>query len=945
MFENLRHKALEWWSSFICRRAGWVLFVAAVGMAASVSITYFQLTFQSDRNALISSNLDWNRRFEDWRTSFPGNDDFYIVVDSGPVDAADRADQIAEARSLVDELGPALLADEHVAFAVWGFDESRFSPKTIRMLPQDKFKVQLEQIAESEPVLISPTPQRLLARVMASLRQGSAQIETSGDADEDKIAQAIGGLTRLIAVMGNVLAGGAEADAGFEALNTTEQGNGSQRVYLTSDNDRLFFIRVTPHKTAGSINALSNAITAIRSQIAHVSPRYPGVEAGLTGIDVVETDETDVATRDSTITSIIASILITLMLIVAFHSWRVPLLAMIALLTGIAWSFGFLTLTVGYLQVLSVVFAVILLGLGIAYGIHLASGIERVRSKHPDTPEGFVAAMRQSIATVGPGVITGAVTTAAAFCMTMFTDFRGVAEMGFIAAGGIVLCLLAMFSVYPALLRFFAYSRDHFTAVETQRFRLFDERWVVPFANRPKTTLVIAVVVTAASLLAVSQMRFDYDLLKLQPRGVDSVLWQQRITDDGGQSIWSGVSITPTLEEARRRKTVLLAMDCVSEVNGIGLLFPADEAEKIEQIESLRARLSDVLSMALEDSLDPALGSDEAQPGLVMQLSAMQLAMQAARGVDMPTTIRASLDELQREIQRVLNVHAGLNTQQQIERIETLNDSYSRWRRGLAGQIAAALDVSPLTPADVPGELLRPYIATPGTPGIPEPHKGGFALEIQPRLPADGSVDGPLDPVFLPRFIRELKRVDPNVTGVIVQIYHSGHLILSSYRMAGLYALVVVFVLVWLDFRSIRAATLSLTPVAVGFAATFGVMWVFGVSVNPANIIVLPLMFGIGVDSGVHMLHRYRQNPDTQPLGLTQGTGKGITITSYTTMIGFGSMMFASHRGIASLGFVMMTGIGLTMLACWTVVPAWLSWRASVASEKMPTTPLRTPRP
>ncbi len=161
----------------------------------------------------------------------------------------------------------------------------------------------------------------------------------------------------------------------------------------------------------------------------------------------------------------------------------------------------------------------------------------------------------------------------------------------------------------------------------------------------------------------------------------------------------------------------------------------------------------------------------------------------------------------------------------------------------------------------------------------------------------------------------------------MVQIYESGALIWRSYLWAGLYALLAVYVIVAFDFQSFSDAMLSLVPVAVGFALTFAAMYLAGVAINPANIIVLPLMFGIGVDSGVHILHRYRQAPYDQPPGMTAGTGKGITLTSLTTMIGFGALLLARHRGIASLGFVLAVGIGLTLIACWTIMPAWLELR------------------
>ena len=252
-------------------------------------------------------------------------------------------------------------------------------------------------------------------------------------------------------------------------------------------------------------------------------------------------------------------------------------------------------------------------------------------------------------------------------------------------------------------------------------------------------------------------------------------------------------------------------------------------------------------------------------------------------------------------------------------RLAKLFEDYAAFRTQTAEQIRQVFDPTPIGVSDLPPGLLSGWIA-PGS-------KGGtqYVLEVYPKTSAD--VNGPLDPRFLKPFIQQMRSVDPAVTGVVVQVYESGELIRRSYVEAGVLAPIVVLVLVWIDFRSIRDALLSLAPVAVGFVITFGVMFLVGMAVNAANIIVLPLMFGIGVDAGVHMIHRWRMNPDARPLGLTSGTGKAISLTSYTAMIGFGSMMIAKHRGVASLGFVLTLGLGMTLLACWTVMPALLELR------------------
>ncbi len=883
-----------------------------------MGVTVAKLRFQPDRNALLSESLDWNKRFEQWRQSFPGSEDMFVVVDPGPAEAADHTDRVSVARDFVDELGAQLTKESDIESVVWGFTPT---PRMLWLAPVDEFEAAVEQLSPAPLLKESATPGDLIANAV----QGG--VGSPDDADSPRLIASLDQLGSLIAAIGHVLAAPADNRPEFGSMVMGAGSSGAGRQYLTTHNGRLLLLRITPRRDPGAISAFAGPIKTIRDRISEVSGSYPGIDVGLTGIDVIESDETDAATRDSAIASAAASILIAILLVTAFHSWRVPLLAMLALLVGIAWSFGFLTLSIGHLQVLSVVFMVILLGLGIDFGVHLASHLERVRPSHDDTPEGFAAALASSFDAAGPGIITGAITTAAAFGTTMLTDFRGVAEMGQIAAVGILLCLISMFSVFPALLRLMHWRRDAVSAVGSRRVEVYRDRWVLPFVRCPFVTVGLTAVLVGVSVWAASGMRFDYDLMKLHPRGSASVHWQQRIIDDGGQTIWSAIVVCDDVAHAREIKGRLETLPLVSRVGGVGLLFDQDGDRQAKQdaVEPLRW----VLGGSATDP--PAPGAREAtvdreaagpqDQSLVGQLIATRSSVQAVVRSGAATAVRERVTALTKEIDRVV---ADIRKMDQVVRdtqLRQLQAEYDQWRDRTANRVAAIIDVSPLGPDDLPAELVRPYVGASG------PLAGKLALEVFPRLPDDGSVDGPLDPGFLPKFILQLEREAPGVTGVIVQIYRSGHLIQHAYKMAGLYALMAVFVLVWIDFHSVRDAVLTLAPVAIGFAVTFGVMRACGMSVNPANIIVLPLMFGIGVDAGVHMLHRYRQHRHDAPPGLSHGTGKGITVTSLATIIGFGAMSFARHRGIADLGLVMALGVGLTLLACLIVLPAMLTLR------------------
>jgi len=915
MREGLRHRLLLQWSNFVSRHPWWVLIVAGLLAAAAIGITAARLKFNPNRNDLISADLDWNRRFIDWQKHFPGSSDLIVIVDSMEGMPGHRGDH-AQARALVDELGSRLALSSEIEHVVWGFDPRAFSPRAAKLLPIEELKAQLQQVEQLKLLLESESLEKLLAASVREAQQqrgGGPSTDVTEESQAAAIVADIQQLHDLFKAVGAMIRSPVDHPVDFESIVSGEQSR-DQWQYMTSANGRLYFIRITPRLDQGSLNAFAPAIMAIRSILTEVAPRYPNVEAGLTGIDVVESDETDAATWDSTWTSIVAAVLITILLVTAFHSWRIPLLAMLSLGIAIAWSFGFLTLAIGHLQVLSVVFALILLGLGIDYAIHLSTTYELTRHQYPDTIDGFAQALAQCLSRTGVAMLTGAVTTASAFATTLFTDFTGVAEMGLVAGVGIMLCLLSMFTVFPALLRLFKNSHEHVVPLLDRRVHFYSDQWIRPFVSRPRTTLAITAGLLGLSLLAMLSMRFDYDLLKLQPRGVDSVQWQQRIVDRGQESIWFGVSVVDDMTQARELAKQYRQQPLVSpRLGGVGLLIPPDEVVMDQLLVETRQKLGPALTRASEETPTPASGQ-----GLSTQLALIRQLMTLAFTQDMPAPVRDAMVSLRATLDEIAQSAASLPPEELTARLARTEQAYSVFRQSVAKRLAIMLDAQPLGLDDLPAELMRSYISD----------QGRLALEMYPVLPEnDKRIDGPLSPYFLPEYVKSITAVDPNVTGVVIQVYRSGYLIKTAYQLAGLVALLLVFALVWLDFRSVYDAVLTLVPVAVGFSMTFGVMWLVGMQINPANIIVLPLMFGIGVDAGVHMLHRFRSHPLETPPGLSHGTGKGIALTSYTTMIGFGVMIFASHRGISSLGFVLATGIGLTLLACWTMLAAWLELR------------------
>ncbi|MEM6333155.1 MAG: MMPL family transporter [Planctomycetota bacterium] len=913
MLDRWRHELLGRWSRVVAYHPWRVLLISLLLAALGVVYAATNLGFQSNRNDLISPEMDWNQRFIAWQSHFPGNADLLVVIDThrdrgGRGEEVYAAADVAGARRLADAMGARLGALETVERVSWKVGVEEGSGRAVRLLDGAEFDEAAAGLAQAGPVLASATVAELLDAALAeagrALRSGAA-----GGGDGVAVAEQLGALTAMFEAIDSGLASEGAAGDAFAGLSAAMVGEAER--YFETPNGRLVFLRVTPAKRTGFGDEvwLAEVVSDVRSVMAEMAAEHAGFEMGLTGIDVVETDETAAAERDSTRASIVAAVLIATVLVLAFWSFRTPALLLVALGVAMAWSFGYLTLAIGHLQVISVVFAVILLGLGVDFGIHLLSRFERVRHDHPDGPMGFAATLRDTLEVAGPGVVTGALTTAAAMSTTVLTEFRGVAEMGHIAAVGVLLCLLSMLTVLPALLRLLRHATGKVKPMGDRKVHVYAEGWSRAASSRPWLTLSLVAGVLLVAGFGVGQVRYSFDLNALMPRGVDSVEWAQRIERDGAQSIYFGVSVVGSMEEARELGRRYMALETVERLGGVGLAIPREGEAKAERLAEVAAGLPS----AAEGVADSALSADALRASVARWGPLLAL---AEFGV--PAEGRAALGEARAAVGGVLARLSALPEAERGVRVAALQAGYAAWRAGVVELIEEATGGGAIELADLPEAITRPYVAT-------WDGRTRLALEVYPRLPA--GVATPLDPAFLDRFVEDLRAVDPEATGVIVQIYESNALIVRSYVLAGVLALAAVAVILWIDFRRLDDALLCMVPTLVGFWLTFGVMGWIGDPIDPANIIVLPLLFGIGVDAGVHLMHRYRQEPTARPLGLASGTGKGIALTSYTTIIGFGALMTASHRGIAGLGFVMSLGILLTLGACCYVLPAILEVR------------------
>lgn len=865
MHRRIRDRLLQTWGRAVTTHPIWTLWICGLLAAASIVVAATGLEIKADRNALMSEDLPWARRYAMYRTDFPHWNDVVICLEGEPDD--DSVD--ATARRLADHLR----SSPGIQSADAGFANAEAGPRLWRVAPEAVFEDTLEKLLRGRAVAAAPTAADAL---LTMLKRGDEPTDASPDE-----------LDRMLRPYVDAIEG---RPVRFDLLAPLREG----WTPLQTASGRIRLIMVSLAAPASdSIGGIALSLDSLRSSVARwlETEHDADVPWGVTGIPAIESDETQQATTDSTIASLVAFALVTLMLITAFRRIRIPLMAATALLVGIAWSFAWVVISVGHLQLLSMVFSAILIGLGVDFALHIVARLRMIEQDGERLPD----AMARTFQDVGPGLVTGAITTAAAFGCTAFSAFLGVAEMGIIAAGGVLLCLIAVMSVFPAMLALSDRWRNDLAVMRPVGANTL-RRLVKPLHRHAASLLIVAGVVTAVLIAMASQLRYDSNIMNLQPPHLEAVTWQRRLAEEPGADLWSGLVMTDAAR-APHIVTALRSLDQVEEVGGMGMLLPPNLTARQEAVKSAASSAPKpevaptsvgFVPTVLGRIRDRLRSETAATPALKPMMHALDEALRNWHGLDGNAAERRS-------------------------RIERLEAAWAAQRPAFADSMTQALDPAAPDASDLPPFLRASWVG----------RDGQWLLRVAPTT----GTTSILEPDRLNEFVSSVRSVAPDVLGPPVQILESSSLIVRAYATSGVFALVAVLAILLFDFRSIADACCGLLPVIIGFAGTFGFMGLVGLNLNFANLMVLPLIFGIGVDSGVHVVHRWLSDPRVRPPGLWGGTGTGILLTTATTAFGFAALMLAAHRGVRSLAIVMVIGLLITLAASWTVLPAVLRLR------------------
>jgi uncharacterized protein len=717
---------------------------------------------------------------------------------------------------------------------------------------------------------------------------------------EREIVSSLDGIEQLVDVLTSGVNGMVQKDKVNRAVRDMSTG----KPYTMSLDNTWALIMVPSALPVDDVEGMIKMDYAVERTLQPLVKKYPDYAIERTGMTAVGRNEMDSVGPYTIAITFGALIFIFFLLSWNFRSFLIPALALTPVVVGITWAMGFIALTIGTLNLITSMMMVVLLGLGIDFTIHIASRFNEEIMDGASIEE----SLKLTISSTGKGVVTGAVTTAIAFLALMIADTKAVWQFGFCAGTGVLLTLAATIWLLPALL---ASRAEHIKKKEKTVKKPADFTFLGnygAFVSRRSTAVIILfILLSAAGILGGMSLQWEYNFMNLEPANLRSIELQDEIVDKFKFSPTVSLLSVKDVEESRKLRKIFKSKRVVGEVNDISLwVSRTDYSETKPSIIQLQKAIS---VKKPYESFD----SPKAQIVLTEQLNRLWANLVELQAL----SITGGQDRVTAKIERIIGKRETRKSGKLYLLVQKLKNEKVHWKSvntfaslfydSLYARVKAmSSKTDAVTLNMVPEDILHQYKEKKGD---------RFLLQIYPTENLYSK-----DKLLL--FQDVISAVNPHVTGTPQLILAMNDATLREGRVAMAAAILVIIFVLFLDFRKPVTVFLTILPVLSGATLMLGVMWIFGEKLNYINMIALPVILGIGVDDGVHLVHRYLDEGKGGIKVSLTSVGRAMLMTSVTTMAGFGSLMFYLMRGMASMGFVLFVGVGACYLITVTLLPA-----------------------
>ena len=842
-----------------CRRHARLVVLAGLMLALLAgALSATRLGVTTDTDALFDARLPWRQREIAFARDFPQFSDLLVAVVEGAT--PEEADETADA------LAAALTANTaHFTFARRPDASPWFARNGLMFLDTSDLTTLLDSTIDAQPFLgqlASDPSARGLFATFALVAMGIERGEKL-----DGFRPALAGLAGALADA----ASGAPTPLSWQRLLGGKLADlaGPRRLVLAQA--RLDLGVLEPGGAAGAaLRAAAAAIPAV--QAGRASVRVTG--------QVALADEEFATVADGAIIGIAASaVLVLLWLGLAVRSWRLIVAIVATLALGLLLTTGFAALAVGALNLVSVAFAVLFLGIAVDFAIQFCVRYREQRLAADD----HALALAATASTVGPQILLAAVATAAGFLAFVPTSFRGVAELGLIAGVGMVIALACTLTFLPALLTL---MRPMGGATEIG----------LPFGNRAESALLRARLPVVAGFAALClfgavllpRVAFDSDPLHTKNPNTEAMATLRHLMDDPLTSPYTADIMAASPEAATALIARLRALPLAAQVVSLSSLVPEGQQDKLPLI----ADAASILGATLATRADAApVTAADLRLATTTAHAELEAVLPKLAADDPLRAITAALATLSRAPDALLLATDIALTRFLPRQLDALRTS---------------LQAAPVTLADLPADLARDWRLADG--------------RVRVLVSATQAARAPAG---LHDFVDQLRAVAPEAGGSAVTIVETAGTIVGAFRTAALGALAAITLLLLAIVRRPVDVALVMGALLASALLVVPVVVLLPLPLNFANIVALPLLLGVGVSFNIYFVMNRRAGARHF---LGTATARAVLFSALTTATAFGSLAASGHPGTASMGALLLWSLGATMLVTLVLLPVVLAW-------------------
>ena len=830
-----------------------------VGLILAVASGYYasqHFAINTDINTLISDKMDWRQRDVQFDRAFDQDAIILAVVEAPTPELTTSAAAALEAKLKDDR-------KNFVSMQPLGSGEF-FEKNGLLFLPTEEVAKLTSQFESAAPLIEIMAGDPSIRGLTGALETGLAGVKR-GEVKLDNTARPFSLIAQTVEDVVN------KGNANFSWHELTSDKP-------LSASDKRAFIEFKPVIDYSALEPGKEAADAIRKAAADVdlAGKYQA-RVRLTGPIPIANEEYATVQDGAIVNGIGTLIVVLIILWLALHSAKIIFAVFLNLFVGLSITTAVGLWLVGSLNMLSVAFAVLFVGLGVDFGIQFSVRYRSERFKNDNLVEALLEGARRSAVPLS----LAAMATASGFLCFLPTDYKGISELGEIAGAGMLIAFFSSITVLPAILTLinppgesepvgyaFLAPVDHF--LEWHRVAI-----VV-------CTLAIAI----AGLPLLYFMKFDFNPMNLRNPKAESIATFLDLRRDPNTGANAVNVLTHSEADARQIEAKLEKLPEVAQVRSLDSFVPEDQPAKLKLI----AQGAKVLNPALNpDSIDAAPSDDENVESLKSATDNLRRTAGEDKGPG-AVTARRLADALEKL------ANAGEDTRNKVQAV------FVDPLQVVLAQLRKAMQAQPISLQTLPPEIVSAWKAKDGL----------MRVEALPK-------GDPNDNDNLRRFASAVLAAEPTAIGGPVSILKSGDTVVEAFIHAGIYALVVIALLLWITLRRFTDVLMTLVPLLVAGAVTMEICVLIGLPLNFANIVALPLLLGIGVAFKIYYIVAWRSGRTNL---LQSSLTRAIFFSALTTATAFGSLWLSSHPGTSSMGKLLALSLVTTLAAVLLFQPA-----------------------